>query len=1465
MKITAMITLSRKLFACVPILFVAVVSADPATTQPPLPEGAYPEWSAAKAWRSTSSQRENICLNGLWRFRSESRLSPVEVTEPFYAEDMGTGTLEEWKVNPIRGGTVCTSADTTRKTVGDSSIKVELDIPPSMNFYHIFRYVKGVPAGVKLVLRADMMIDMECGQFHIEVQDAHDYKIYTAMSSQFKNTDGKWKMMECEIIVPAGTDTLKILILRNHGSTSGCKGVVWIDNLRIVKVERPAAPGIAPPGDGKWGFAKVPGSWKGRVYWNPDDPCRSKARSLRFGWYERTIDIPVQWAGRRVMARFDRISTDAHIYCDGKKAGSVGYRGGDVDLTSFVKPGHTHTLSLLIEGRNSWVILPNLLSRPNKPWQATLGFIGVAGDVYLASEPASLPVRLGRSKIVTTVKNRKLTVATELHVPAGADLPKGLAVRCDVRDGDRIVKSIKTPVSPDMDLITCSDTWPDALLWDVHNPKLYTMTVSLVQDGRVIDESLPEQFGFREFEIRGRYFYLNDIKLNLVPCSYSLSRSSWCTMEAMRHWVKGAQAAGYNFVYLGGVDRPGRTGAASHLLQVCDEMGMLAAVTPLSIGHSSYRRLDRPEVWAQWTEIVRQRVRKDWNHPSLILWRMNMNLNCYRQDQNPLLLDGKMDFEFGSSSAAKQAAMLKSNAFVASLDPSRPSYNHACGKTGAIYNLNNYLGWPELQDLREWLRVWAGNADKPLYMAEQATPYPGDFQMRDPSNWWRNEPVMTEYGAILLGEKSYQLEEYDYVDYYDRCWNAKSKEWRSSYGYFCHNYPPILDECSSDYYEAMLPAWRTWGISGGVNAWENTWRRLIKRIPNSSSRALPPDLPLVTDWADLQRPGFSANSWQYANGGGGEIRCLFDLGHPEEKEYFEPTRRGKVMPELIAPLYAYIGGSGKQWFTQDHAFSSGEKIGKSIVLLNDLRHPCTFSVGWQIRVKGDVVAEGTKTATVPPAESAILPFEFRIPAVSQRTQAEITATVSVEGKVVPVKPFALQLYPECTVKERMSTGWALFDPVGKTRKALETGGLKLPALKAGDTLPGDLRVLIIGCNALATVADARLLTTLADRVAGGLQVVIFEQTADSLTKTFGLRCFTPGVRRVWLRDHAHPILAGLANEDLANWRGATTLGPLDGSPESLDVVQRSKRVWRCSRNGVVASTIVEKPHTGSFRPLIDTGFDLRYTPLWESVDGMGRMIFCQLDVTDRIGSDPVADIILDNLIGDLNSWQPSARRTAMVIGHSVSAPIKDLPALSGSLSPVGMDKVLVLTSDSSAWLKANAAALRTFLSGGGKVLAAGLSKVDGEALVRSSGVEFTFARQTLWLNPLSVRLPVAFRGVSPACIHWRRKLEVTNIVTVPKEGWKSETGILATIPVGSGEIIWIASSPRDFNIEKRPDLVFTRVNTERLYTIVLSNLGVITGGRWPSFLGTQISKASDAVFYTDKRLPRDDPYADMRW
>lgn len=534
------------------------------------------------------------------------------------------------------------------------------------------------------------------------------------------------------------------------------------------------------------------------------------------------------------------------------------------------------------------------------------------------------------------------------------------------------------------------------------------------------------------------------------------------------------------------------------------------------------------------------------------------------------------------------------------------------------------------------------------------------------------------------------------------------------------------------------------------------------------------------------------------------------------------------------------------------------------MLLNDRRAAQTFQVRWQAEIGGKVIAEGGETVTIAPAESARVQLRFPVPPVSARTLARITAEVTVGGQPVPVKPFEMQFYPPSQPQDTALAGWVLFDPVGKTAQAFANASLNIPPLAADAALPRETKVLVVGCQALDEHAGAKVFADLSARVEAGLQVVMFEQSAEALGRVFGLRAFTPGARQVWIRDAAHPVLAGIDHVDLADWRGSTSLGPLDGPPASLDESQRWKRVWRCSQQGVVSSTLVEKPQTSGFHPLVDTGFDLRYTALWETREGAGRMLFCQLDVSDRVGLDPVADRLFRNLVADVATPAERSRRTVRRVGETARAPLARL-ALDAAPPPAnGAGQVLVVPRGSGEWLTAQQPAIAAYLASGGRILAAGLHAEEGQILARCAGNAFAVENATLWINPLRGALPPAFAGVSPAAIHWRQKLGVAAVAEGCR-GWRSPSGVLASIPVGAGEIVWIAALPEDFDPAARPDLVFTQVKTERLYSLVLGNLGVAVDGGWSARLGPAAPAASEADLYSDTRIPRDDPYADMRW
>lgn len=1395
---------------------------------PTLPEGAYPEWSSQKAWQRHSATRSQVCLNGLWQFASEQDFTTV-TTKTLFADDLDGDPAKFWSIAP-EGATnvsVKASSDTTTKTSGSASMRFDLDVKPSTNFYHVVRYLHNLPTQIPLRVEFDAKFELEQGTFGIEAQDGAGWQHYTARGAAYDFNKPGWKTYSTEITLPKATKSVRFIVTRSQGTATGIRGSMWIDNFRVVQATRTNAMPPLPDATRPWGLAKVPGSWHETAYPNAADKARRS--SLNYAWLRRPADIPANWQGRRIFLEIDRVSTNATVFVNGTKAGNASFLGAKLDITQLVTPGQQADILVFVESRGFWEVDPLVFRKPNKPWQQVSSKKGITGDVFLSSEP-NASTTLGLTRIATTTHDMRLALNADVSAPDGTKLDYTITV-APTDNPDHKTSFTGTATAKDGRLQLAAH-WPQAKLWDLGQPNLYHLTLAIAQNGKLLDETLPIRFGFRDFRIDGKHLLLNGVKINLQTATIWTRGNNWGTKDAIRHWLRKAQRDHFSFIYLDNQYRPDYLDVERHFLDVCDELGILAAITPLSVGSIGIRNADDPELWSRWCTYAAHCVNKAINHPSLVLWRMNMNLNCYNQDQNPLVLDGRRPFKDGSSSQLKETIALRSNAFVRSLDPTRHTYNHACGKIGELYTLNNYLGWPELQDLREWLRVWHDRGDKPLMLAEQATPYPGDFQMRDPNVWWSNEPIMTEYGAIILGDLAYQLEEDDYVDYIPSVWNPKTKAWSQSYGYFCSNFPPILDTASARYYEAMLPAWRAWGLSAGNNAWENTFRRPFRRKPNSPYRLGHPPVPLKTDWANLQQPGASADTWSYTDGGGGEIRTYFDLDLPDDRDYYEPTLRGELYPRLIAPLFAYIAGPAQRWYTVEHAFYPGEDIDKTVIILNDTRTRQAFTLTWTATDQnGNTLAQGHDQATIAPAEQARLPIAFKAPAITgDRLDVTIRADVRCNGKPLDVRPFALQIHAAPSQAISVPQGWYALGgdaPLGHDVRGLT-------AIAPDRDLPADASVVVLAAGSLGRLAGSPALAQLRRRVRDdGLRVLVMPQTPEDLERVFGLRAFTPGSRLLNLRVASHPVLDGIRPEDLRDWRGASPLVPLAGEPEDLDQSQRAARVWRCSQEGIVASTVIEKPHRTAFRPLLDTGFDLRYAALAECPEGKGAIVLCQLDLVGRTTADPTARRLLANLVRHLGNSQTTSPADAV---HLLARGAGDTPEQ-----------------------------LRERLERGETIVACGVDAAMAARLAQATGNAFTVQTGSRWKNLLTNDLPAVFAGVSPAETHWRRKLDVPVLTAIPNGGWMNASGVLATFPALNGRIVWLPAAPEDFDLKTRPDMVYSRVVTERLLAIALTNLNApATAYSWADAL-TRQPAGNQADHYTDTRIERDDPYAYMRW
>jgi hypothetical protein len=113
-----------------------------------------------------------------------------------------------------------------------------------------------------------------------------------------------------------------------HGTAGGvdrlCLNGLW----RFLPAD---GMGVAPPLGRAWGYARVPGSFCAVHHFTAYDPAMKPIpnelwtdgrpfthyfpNSYDAGWYERTVDIPADWKGRRLSLLFDRIGAYAARIC----------------------------------------------------------------------------------------------------------------------------------------------------------------------------------------------------------------------------------------------------------------------------------------------------------------------------------------------------------------------------------------------------------------------------------------------------------------------------------------------------------------------------------------------------------------------------------------------------------------------------------------------------------------------------------------------------------------------------------------------------------------------------------------------------------------------------------------------------------------------------------------------------------------------------------------------------------------------------------------------------------------------------------------------------------------------------------------------------------------------------------------------------------------------------------------------
>jgi beta-galactosidase len=369
----------------------------------------------------------------------------------------------------------------------------------------------------------------------------------------------------------------------------------------------PAVPGCSSPGFDDSKFERVTIPHTNKVFpWHSFDEKDFQFVSI----YRRHFKLAPQ-QGRRVFVDFAGVMTAATVTINGHKLGE--YRGGYTPF-SFELTKHLNAAS------NVLAVEVDSTERPDIPPFGEnidyLTFGGIYREVALRAVPPVFIENVFAKPVDVLSDARRVEVTCYLNGEPASD--KSLALRVELRDGDRVVASaVKSVPAATGAYSIALDKLGSIDLWDLDHPKLYTVTARLAENDRPIDD-YATRIGFREAQFTPQGFMLNGKHIKLR----GLNRHQTFPYVggAMPARVQRRDALILKRDLKCNLVRTSHYPQSPHFLDACDEAGLLVFEEIPGwqhIGDKAWQDLS--------VRNVEQMIRRDWNHPAVVLWGVRIN------------------------------------------------------------------------------------------------------------------------------------------------------------------------------------------------------------------------------------------------------------------------------------------------------------------------------------------------------------------------------------------------------------------------------------------------------------------------------------------------------------------------------------------------------------------------------------------------------------------------------------------------------------------------------------------------------------------------------------------------------------------------------------------------------------------------------------------------------------------------
>ena len=346
-------------------------------------------------------------------------------------------------------------------------------------------------------------------------------------------------------------------------------------------------------------------------------------KEMGIGWYRYELTPKAEWKGKRIVLDFQGIMLVGDVYLNGKRIGGTdyGYLGFDIDLSKLLKWGEANEITVKADTRN-----PN-----NSRWFTGAGLYR---DVNLIITDKNLFFPR-HPLFIRTQDNKEVKIKAEIINQQKLAKGQGKAV---IPVEVRILDADGKVVAQQKNNIDFNAKWRDreyelpaislenAQLWLPDTPYLYTAEVTLYDNEGNIADQIKEPFGVRTIEIvpqKGLLVNGKKVLLKGYANHHTLGALGAAAYpRAIEKRLKLMKEFGMNHI------RTSHNPYSEDFLKLCDKYGILVVDELYDKWLTQYAG-GRVEWESLWQKDIPEWVKRDRNHPSVILWSLGNELQQY--------------------------------------------------------------------------------------------------------------------------------------------------------------------------------------------------------------------------------------------------------------------------------------------------------------------------------------------------------------------------------------------------------------------------------------------------------------------------------------------------------------------------------------------------------------------------------------------------------------------------------------------------------------------------------------------------------------------------------------------------------------------------------------------------------------------------------------------------------------------